>query len=265
MKPPTPIKTAALAALAAGLALPAAHAQPTSPVGHAPAPAVVLSHTFPQPALTTEQDYAVSLDCHSQGLRDVLLQLFKDNHKDYVIDPSIPNASVTLHLSNVSMSQALEGLVNASSQEFQWNVQGGAYHIEPQSVISAVGAQEPRLLSNPSVTLDLKKVPIRQALDDLFTAAKANYTVAAGVPDDNDTVTVHLTNVPLVLALDAVLAASNTPLTFTVKEGIFAVAPKRVNPLDIFAPTRSGGMANPFTPSVLPHMGFVKPVPVKVP
>lgn len=38
MKPPTPVKTVALAALAAGLALPAAQAKPAAPVGHAPAP-----------------------------------------------------------------------------------------------------------------------------------------------------------------------------------------------------------------------------------
>jgi len=193
MKPPTPVKTVALAALAAGLALPAVHAQPSAPVPlTAPAgqnPAAPAAASVNLPAL--------------QGAHPA--------------DPL--TAPVPLPVNPAAAR------VNPSD-------------VRVEAADVAVASE---MIHNPPVSLDLKKVPIRQALDSLFTAGKANYTVAAGVPNDKDLVTVHLTNVPLVQALDAVLAASDIPLTFTVKGDIFAVSPLRTSPFGSrFAPIQTG-------------------------
>ena len=234
MKPPMPVK-AALTALAAGLALPAAYAKPTTPVKHAAHSAVALPHTRSQaaPPSATPGD-VISLDDPGGSVLEAIAVLFREGHRNYVVEPGV-SGSVSVHLNDVPFDKALNILVGASSQPLAWSIEDGVYHVRPRTIspdvlVSASGPGEPIHAPNPLVSLDLKKVPIRQALDSLFTAGKANYTVAAGVPDDNNTVTIHLTNVPLVQALGAVLAASATPLLYTVQEGgIFVITPKHTN------------------------------------
>jgi beta-lactamase regulating signal transducer with metallopeptidase domain len=362
MKPPMPVKTAALAAFAAGLALPTAQAKPTVLVGHPPAPtlantrqieavlkdlnartkagvpaapaadALHWNKIFVQHAalktimastpwaqgknpdgvkrmfflmgdnsilvdatpagLAQVQEVVKRLDVapgatlftpsppHDKALINFATQgdvtsgvgmLFQGSHRNYVIEPGV-SGSVKLDLHGVPFDKALSTLVGANSEPLEWSVQDGVYHIRPRAIIPTAVINvrvsgDPIGVSNPSVSLDLKKVPIRQALDSLFTAAKANYTVAPGVPDDNDTVTVHLTNVPFVQALYAVLAASATPLVFTVQDGgIFAVTPVHPFPFGIRStPARPGNGANPFAPSLLPNMRFAKPDAAKSP
>ncbi len=85
------------------------------------------------------------------------------------------------------------------------------------------------MLPKARVTLKLDNTPIREALNTLFSAAHASYTVAAQVPD-TDKVTIHVENVPFAAALRALLAASDAPLSYTVREGgIIAVT--QGNPL----------------------------------
>ncbi len=245
MKTLTPVKAVALAALAAGLALPAAHATPTAPLKPVPMPkrAYTLSPTQTQMVLLAQARLVRQMSAHTkatQSLIDFATQgdvtngvamLFQGSHRSYVIEPDV-SGTVNVKLNGVSFDQALDALASANSLPLEWSFQGGVYHIRPwitppNAVITLPGSGQTVIVPNPSVTLDLKKVPIRQALDTLFAAARANCTVAAGISDD-DTVTVHLTNVPLVQALDAVLAASEVPLTYTVKRGgIFVITPER--------------------------------------
>ncbi len=275
MKPPTPIKTAALAALAAGLALPAAQARPTVPVKHAPTP--TLANTRQIEAVLKDLNARTKaapplIDFATQGnVTNGVGMLFQGSHKSYVIEPGV-SGSVKLDLHSVPFDKALSTLVGANSEPLEWSVEAGVYHIRPRATtpevfINAGGPGDPIRASNPLVSLDLKKVPIRQALDSLFTAAKANYSVAAGVPDEGNTVTIHVTNVPLVFALDAVLAASATPLLYTIQQGsIFVITPKRPNPFETRSvPPRTGNAANPFAPSLLPNMRFAKPDAAKAP
>lgn len=239
MKPLMPVKTVALAALAATVALPTAKALPvakafptekaqaSSPAGSIPAVSAsapsALASTPLNPGATL-----VSISVDQMAVRDLLATLFKQQHLDYIIDQDV-NSAVSVHLSGVPVDKAVTTILEASSQPLSYTVQNSVYHIHVRpDLMIAAGPGTPFPVPDPLVSVDLKKVPIRQALDSLFTAARANYTVAPGVPGDADIVTIHLTNVPLDQALDAVLAASETPLLCTVQRGgIFVVTPKR--------------------------------------
>lgn len=239
MKPLMPVKTVALAALAAttvlptakafptAKALPAATAQASKPVGSLPSASAPLALAS-VPASPGAGATPVSLSIDQMAIRDVLAMMFKKENLDYTIDQNVAG-TVSVHLNNVSVDKALVTVLEANSQPLSYTLHNGIYHIQARSdVIIANGPGTPFSVPNPPVSVDLKKVPIRQALDSLFTAAKANYTIAPGVPGDSDIVTIHLTDVPLEEALDAVLAASETPLLFSIQRGgVFVVTPKR--------------------------------------
>lgn len=283
MKTLTPVKTVALAALAATLTLPAAQAKPTSPAQHLPLSVAALPHMRLQAALPTRND-TVPINFATQGdVTNGVAMLFQGSHRNYVIEPGV-SGSVNVHLSGIPFDKALTTLLGASSQPLEYKIQDGVYHIRPRASgtemqvpdlgSGGIVSGDPIKVSNPLVSLDLKKAPIRQALDTLFTAAGANYTVAAGVSDDNNLVTVHLTAVPLDQALDAVLASSATPLMYRIQRGgiqrggIFVVMPKHVFGLPFggrAAPARPGSAANPFAAPLPAGVSPVKPDAAKVP
>ena len=233
MKPLMPVKTVALAALAATMILPAASALPTTkaqathPAGSIPAVSATIPSAPASVSLGTNAS-PVSLALDQISVRDALAMMFKKENVDYTIDQDV-SGTVSVHVNSVPFEKALTTLLDASSQPLEYRVQNDVYHIEARpDVTIATGPGTPFTAPNPLVSVDLKKVPIRQALDSLFAAAKVNYTIAPGVPGDTDVVTIRLTDVPLEQALDAVLATSETPLLYTVKRGgIFVVTPKR--------------------------------------
>lgn len=239
MKPLTPVKAVALTALAAGLALPVAHAQPAVLAAHFPAPTLaqmrqtdaVLKHfdayKSAYKALVPVVPAADTFRWNRIFLQHVALKsiLVSMPWRSGVPNPiGVKNVIYLLRDNAVLVDATPAGLAQVQEVVKGLDVAPVGTPVSPS--LDPLAA---RPFLNPLVTLDLKKVSIRQALDTLFTAAKANYTVAAGVPGDSDIVTVHLTNVPLAQALDAVLAASEPPLLYTVQGGgIFVVTPKHV-------------------------------------
>jgi len=139
MKTLTPIKTVALAALAATLALPAVKAQ-------APVPSVAIpAATAAQPSVSPPRADAantVSLAVNRAPVRDVLAMMFKQEHLNYVITPAV-TGSVSIHLGGVPLDKALNILTDANSQPLEWSIQGGVYHIQPRSVAAVADAPPP--------------------------------------------------------------------------------------------------------------------------
>lgn len=138
MKPPTLVKTVALAALAAGLALPAAKAQTPIPSGPIPA-----TSAAPTPSSASRPDkggeITIELAVNRASVRDVLAMMFKQEHLDYVIAPAVMGL-VSMHLSNVPFDKALNSLVDANSQPLVWSIQDGIYHIRPRAAAATADA-----------------------------------------------------------------------------------------------------------------------------
>lgn len=132
MKPPMPVRTVALAALAAGLALPAAQAKPIAPVKHVPLSAVALPHmrlqAAPPPNGSTPINFATQGDvANGVGM------LFQGSHRNYVIEPGV-SGTVNVHLNGLPFDKALNTLVSASSQPLAWSIEDGVYHIRPRAL-----------------------------------------------------------------------------------------------------------------------------------
>lgn len=133
MKPLTPIKTAALVALALGPALPAAHAQPAAPVKPVPLPAVALPHMRLQAAPPPEPSKALITIATMGDVTNALGMLFQGSHKSYVIEPGV-SGTVDVNLNGVPFDAALTTLLEASSQPLEWSVERGVYHIRPRTI-----------------------------------------------------------------------------------------------------------------------------------
>jgi hypothetical protein len=103
-------------------------------------------------------------------------------------------------------------------------------------------AQQERAL--PPITLDLRDAPIRQALEQLFAAAKVDFQI------DNSVVgfvTLKITDQPFENALKLILRASPIPLTYARESGVFIVKPR---PLATTDPSLAAAPPPPLDPSL---------------
>jgi hypothetical protein len=102
-------------------------------------------------------------------------------------------------------------------------------------------AQQERAL--PPITLDLRDAPIRQALEQLFAAAKVDFQIDNSVAGF---VTLKITDQPFENALRLILRASPVPLTYARESGVFIVRPR---PLSMTDPTLAAAPPPPIDPS----------------
>src|SRR5579871_863396 len=91
---------------------------------------------------------------------------------------------------------------------------------------TASGAKEDA--ANKKVNLELESTNLYYALKLLFAQIKANFVIDESLR--SLTVTAHLTQVPFRVALETLLKSTNTPLTYTVDNGIYNVKPKAEEP-----------------------------------
>src|SRR5579871_2951313 len=78
--------------------------------------------------------------------------------------------------------------------------------------------------ANKKIDLDLESTNLFYALKLLFSQVKADFTIDESLKAL--TVTAHLTQVPFRVALDTLLKATGTPLTYKLENGIYSVIPK---------------------------------------
>ncbi len=88
----------------------------------------------------------------------------------------------------------------------------------------APGASAPA----PKVTMNLRDVEMRQALENLFGQARAQYPID---PSVTGYVSLSMKDQPLTDALQTLLRASATPLTYTVENGMYLVRAAKMTPL----------------------------------
>ena len=91
------------------------------------------------------------------------------------------------------------------------------------SLPMAANAQQDKPL--PPITLDLRDAPIRQALEQLFGAAKVDFTIDNNVAGF---VTLKITDQPFENALKLILRASPVPLTYANEGGVYIIKPRPI-------------------------------------
>ena len=75
----------------------------------------------------------------------------------------------------------------------------------------------------PAVTVELRDAPVRDALVQIFTSAKVDYSIDPRVVG---TVTLKVTDLPFESALKLILRSSPTPLTYSKDGGVYLVKPR---------------------------------------
>jgi len=78
----------------------------------------------------------------------------------------------------------------------------------------------------PPITLDLRDAPIRQALEQLFNSANAQFSID---PNVAGFITLKIVDQPFENALKLIMRSSTVPLTYTVENNVYLV---KVRPID---------------------------------
>src|SRR5579871_5526825 len=97
-------------------------------------------------------------------------------------------------------------------------------HAQDNNPPDAGGAGADDQKANKKIDLDLESTNLFYALKLLFSQVKADFTIDESLKAL--TVTAHLTQVPFRVALDTLLKATGTPLTYKLENGIYSVVPK---------------------------------------
>ena len=75
----------------------------------------------------------------------------------------------------------------------------------------------------PDISLDLRDAPVRQALEQVFSTARVDYSIDNNVAGF---VTLKVTGIPFDQALRLMLRSANPPLTYAREGGVFIVRPR---------------------------------------
>ncbi len=78
----------------------------------------------------------------------------------------------------------------------------------------------------PPVSLDLRDAPVRQALEQIFNSARAQYSID---PTVSGFVNLRIADQPFENALRLIMRSSTTPLTYTKENGVYIVRPRTLN------------------------------------
>ena len=123
--------------------------------------------------------------------------------------------------------------MNCSPKSFSVGLLAAASCLLAVSALPAAHAQTgegapaaPPVPSAPApknVTLDVRDAPLRQVLMQLFDKAKIDYALDNAV---SGFVTIKVTNQPIDTVLRLILRSSETPLTYTITNGVYEIKPR---------------------------------------
>jgi type II secretory pathway component GspD/PulD (secretin) len=113
------------------------------------------------------------------ALGDVLPQLFRGSGLTVAVEPHAENAPVTLHLRSVPLITALRLAVRqAGSRHF-----GLTYSVDGTRFVLHMASRPDEDPHQKPVTLELRDVPLRAALQALFRGTGLQYSIDPDVPD----------------------------------------------------------------------------------
>lgn len=162
----------------------------------------------------------VDLDLKEVPLPVALRELFQGSGINYLIEPNVPNVPITAVLRGVEFETALRLVIRTAATavpHLDYRVEDGACVIGVRPAgAPAAAAPAP---AERKVTLNLKDVPLRNALELLFAGTGIQYSVAPDVP--NVPVNVELRQMPVTTALRLLVrqAASALPGLGFVRSG----------------------------------------------
>jgi hypothetical protein len=103
----------------------------------------------------------------------------------------------------------------------------GAVTLVPSAAhAQAAGTGAGNMGQNTPITLTLRDAQVRDALQQLFTIARVDYTLD---PNIQGIVNATVTDQPFLNVLRIILRSANPPLTYRVENGVYIVQPRQAN------------------------------------
>jgi len=165
----------------------------------------------------------INLELRQTPLRQAIAALFSGSTQQFVVDPDVRDVPVTLKVTDVSLAGGLRLILKEAAAQLPGltsSRDGAIYLVKMRSTRPApITPSLPAEIRGREVTFNLREVPLRSALDVLFTATGVVPEVGARVPDVP--ITLGLRGISLQQALRLVLrqAAISAPgITGTARD-----------------------------------------------
>jgi len=153
-----------------------------------------------------------------------LITLFDKADVDYVIPPLESRTKITLSVTDVPFEAALQSITASLHPPLQCHDKSG------RGLFAVSAGSGPALAAGPGTNASsfrIRNADIRYALQALFSIGHTNYTLHQSVSGH---ISLRLRNVPLETALDVVLSASLSPVTYHVEDGVISIIPAATGP-----------------------------------
>ena len=187
---------------------------------------------------TSLDSFRVTLQTQNSDLPSVIASLMDTVHASYTLDSEIKRArTVTLNLTNVSFSVALDSLIKTSRLPIACIKETGSktgldlYHFMLKSKADEIEAkaagkikftdaslQKGGELADKKVTLEFRDAYLSHALKTMLDKFPIRFEIDASVEDA--TFNLNLENISLPDALKAIVKASGQPLTYYFEKDV---------------------------------------------
>ncbi len=170
----------------------------------------------------------ITIELRDTPIRAALEQALRMAKVDFGIDPTVQGV-VNLKAVELPLENVLKLILRSATTPFTYTVDAfGVYRIQPGALPGDPAPQpmpqeEKQPVALPNITLDFKDTPVREALEQIFRSAKVDYGID---PTVQGYVNLKVTDVPFENALKLILRSANTPLTYSIENGVYLVKPR---------------------------------------
>jgi type II secretory pathway component GspD/PulD (secretin) len=158
------------------------------------------------PAALSDSAPEVTLHLLNVPLHTALHDLFQGQGMKYVIEPDMPNVPISLEVQNAPFPGVLRMILSQAGAVYRIEsspTSGTIYRIGSRSPAASPAPEAPAQPPGGRVSLDLRDLPLRQAVDKLFQGTGQQFAVEPAVP--NYPITVRFHDVPFEAALRTLL------------------------------------------------------------
>jgi type II secretory pathway component HofQ len=149
-------------------------------------------------------DRSVTFAVQGIPLRSALARLFRGTGLSYAVAPDVPNPPITISMQDVPFGTALQTLTQVAGVTYRRENDVYVIGTRPSASEPIVANAAP--VAARRVTLHLKEVPLRQALEQLFEGTGLQFAIAPDVP--NPPITIELRDEEFATALRQIVRLS---------------------------------------------------------
>jgi hypothetical protein len=163
------------------------------------------------PAKSAAGENRITLSGSNQSVTSFLTRIMATVHANYTMDPALQESYATVNLTRVTVAVALDALAKASTRPFRYVQENGVYHFTLRDGFS---------IDNMRVNVQAQNAGLANVIHSLMNEVHANYAVDQDIEGSRTaSITINLTQVPFLVALDSLIKASSMPIACRIETG----------------------------------------------